>query len=291
MMTSNQQTLAGSVSFSGCGIHSGSPATVELHPAPPDSGINFRCGHVYIPAHWSALTGSERAVSLSAEGATVSTVEHLLAALAGCGVSNCLIDCTGGEIPDPDGTAAFWMSLLQQCGVTEQPVPRRLRQLPEAGMVRHGESWLQYFPGPELRLFCGVSFAHAALADHWAQFCFGSGDFAVEVAGARTLAFWEELRDLWKQGLALGGTFRGTLVFDSNGQIAGKPAAPDECARHKLLDLSGDLMLFGEQLTGTVIGWRSGHRLHTDFVRRAAAGTLDPVDLQLIPAEYRSVME
>lgn len=289
-MKRRQQTLARAVQYAGIGLHSGAPAEVTLQPAPPDSGIVFADRHGNsVPADWRFVRSTQRAVTLGCGDFEVATVEHLLAALSACGVDNCRIYCSEREIPDPDGCAAVWVGLLREAGFREQQVLRREIRPGREGCLLSGGSGIHYFPQMEDRLICAVDFDRPGAGLETAVFVPEEDDFLTGPGCARTVAFWDELRHLWRQGLGLGGTFRGTLVYGEAGVVAGTAPLPGEIARHKLLDLYGDLVLCGAPVRGTVVAWKSGHTLHAAFAEALMQDRLAPPQPERMPDFLREI--
>lgn len=263
-----QRTIAEKISCTGIGLHSGQPVEITLHPARIDSGITFlrslRGQSVRIPALADSVSATAYATTLGSGVATVSTVEHLLAALHGLGIDNVDVEVDGPEIPILDGSAASFVFLIRSAGVFEQAAPRRVVRVRRPVEVRAGERWIRLEPGRGLRVHCEIDFAHPAIGRQRLDgFELTPERFEEEIASARTFGFVHEVDTLWRAGLARGASLENTIVLDENGVMNPDGLRmPDEIVRHKVLDLIGDLALLGSRLQATVHVCRGGHALH-----------------------------
>lgn len=271
----SQATIATPVEVSGAGLHSGAPATVRLEPA-FGSGrtIGSSDGSVF-PAHVRAVRDDARATCLGGgdgEGADVSTVEHLLAALSAFGIDHVVIRVEGGEVPALDGSAAAFVELLRGAGrvptETEQSGHRPI-ELKETVEVREGDRFVRAEPASAFGLRYDIDFDHPAVGRQSITFERLTPEvFADEIAPARTFGFLEDLDALRRLGLAGGAGLDNTLVFDDAGIVNEGPLRfPDECVRHKVIDLIGDLALLDAPLQAFVTANKAGHRLHHALVR------------------------
>ncbi len=258
-----QKTIARAVAISGVGIHSGRPVRLRLHPAPEGTGIVFRRSDsgVEIPALSTAVSSVELATTLGRDDVTISTVEHLLAAVRAFDVDNLFVDLNGPEVPILDGSALPFLHLLKAAGLRAQEAPRRILAVTAPLEVRLGAKRIRATPYAGLRLTYAIDFAHPAIGHQEIDLVVDRDSFARELAPARTFALWEDVEQLHRRGLGLGGDADNCVVFSNEG-----PNNPlrfaDEPVRHKALDAVGDLSLIGSPLWAHVEIERGGHLLH-----------------------------
>jgi len=264
-----QRTLKNAIHCSGTALHSGAQVSMTLHPAKPNSGIVFQRSDLSaqgasIPAHWRRVCETRLCTKLSNdESASVSTVEHLMAALAGCGIDNTLIEINGGEVPVMDGSAAPFVFLIECAGVVEQDAPRNLiRILKPVSVVEEGRR-ASLTPADVFSIHCEIDFKSNAVAHQSYDFQMVNGNFKSEISRARTFGFLHEVDHLRANGLALGGSLDNAVVV-SGDQILNEDGLryDDEFVRHKVLDTIGDLYLAGGQIIGHFEGIHSGHALN-----------------------------
>jgi UDP-3-O-[3-hydroxymyristoyl] N-acetylglucosamine deacetylase len=277
-----RQTVERGVSVSGVGIHTGAEARVFLHPAPWGQGVTFLQGKQSIPALASSVVDTSRCTVLGQNGVTVSTVEHLLSACAGLGVTDVTVEVQGPELPIGDGSANLWVEALQSADLKQGPLVAPIH-IPHPVLVSgKGGAFIVAYPLPP-----GESHAQFTYAGSWehplvqtqvARFEPVRERYDEIVAPARTFGFIEEVEALLKAGLAKGGSFDTALVVYSD-HYSAPLRFGDELARHKLLDLMGDLFLCGiTGLVADIIAVRSGHRLNIAFanaLRKAVAPNED----------------
>jgi UDP-3-O-[3-hydroxymyristoyl] N-acetylglucosamine deacetylase len=270
-MMQTQHTLRDVFEFEGVGLHTGADARVCVRPQVAGSGLRFRLAD--FPAHAENVVETRRATVVGSGGHTVSTVEHLLAALFAMGVDNAAIDVDGPEIPVMDGSSAAFAEAIAKIGLVDQHTPRATFTLDAPIVVRDGEALLAVFPADEFRVRFAVDYA----APIGAQFIDATIDpdfFIREIAPARTFGYLHEVEALRAAGLARGGSLDNALVFAPDG-----PMTPlrwhNEVVRHKVLDLIGDFALLGGWPQLEVISVKSGHKLHARAASalRAAAAT------------------
>ena len=255
-----QTTLKDPISFEGVGVHTGAPARVEIYPLRADAGLQFRTGGVTFPATAEYVTDTQRATVIGAEGASVSTIEHLMSALFGMGIDNALICVDGPEIPIMDGSAKAFADAIAAAGTQTLTEPRR-RFIPAAPMFfRDGDKTLVVLPASSLRIKFAVDYP-APVGAHYFDGEITPEFFAREIAPSRTFAFEHEVEALRRRGLALGGTLENAIVFAPSGPLS--PLRwPNEVVRHKVLDLIGDLALLGAYPQCEVVSLKSGHKLN-----------------------------
>jgi UDP-3-O-[3-hydroxymyristoyl] N-acetylglucosamine deacetylase len=263
-----QQTLKSPVTFNGVGLHSGRPVRLTVNPASADYGIWFRrtditTGDAMIPARWDAVEPSSLCTMLTnRKGATVQTVEHLMAALAGLGIHNALIEIDGPEVPILDGSAVPFVDRLLARGLREQAVPVRAIRVLKTIEVREGEALARLQPAEMLEIDFAIDFAERAIGRQSRALSMSNGSFVRELADSRTFCRQSDVDAMRARGLALGGTLENAVVFDDDRVLSpGGLRHPDEPVRHKMLDALGDLALAGGPILGRYTGERAGHAL------------------------------
>ena len=269
-------TLAGRLELSGVGLHSGATARVTVAPARAAEGIYFvrtdrRVGtaEIRIPASPRQVTSTRLSTTLGAGGSTVSTVEHFLAAACGTGVTACRVEVDGPELPLLDGSAMRWLTAIQAVGLSSLATPTRPIRLRSTCWVREDDAWIVALPAAEPQLAYGIEFRnHPPIGRQWFSWAPREGTFAEEVAPARTFGLYEQLEALRSQGLIRGATPDSAIVCDSEQWLTGPLRFVDEPARHKLLDLVGDLALLGTLPCAHVVAWKASHRLHVELARQ-----------------------
>lgn len=273
------RTIGTSVTVSGVGIHTGATTCATLEPAPrPGTGVVFRVRGASgqaeeIPARASNVEGTARCTVLKGPGgASVATVEHLLSALTASGVTDCVVAVDGPELPIGDGSALLWTEALRQAGiVTSGDILEPIAVDAPRTVTGANGAFIAAFPANELRLTVAISFEHALVGTQVARFEPGRGDsYATAIAPARTFGFIEEVEALRASGLARGGSVENAVVVHAD-HFSSPLRFSDELARHKLLDVLGDLALVGAPLVADIIAVRPSHRLNTDFARLLAA--------------------
>lgn len=277
-----QTTLARAVECAGVGLHGGELARVRILPAQRRAGIVYRrvdlsAGGVpvEISASLEGVSRVDHATTLSADtGAgrvSVSTVEHLNAALRGLGIDSCTVEVDRPEVPILDGSSAPWVALLKKAGRRTLPRGRRHMRIVRPKTVTLGDSSISCYPADDFRVTCAIDFAHAAIGRQEISLTVTPQAFERELAAARTFGFLHEVEALRAAGLARGGSLENALVVGDEGVVNGPLRFPDEFVRHKALDLVGDLALLGMPLAGHFVARRAGHRLHVEFARELLA--------------------
>lgn len=265
-----QRTIRRMVTLEGIGLHTGAPVRVRLEAAPPGSGIVFirrdRPGAVPIAAAVGAVRDTRRGITLGdGDGLTVATVEHLLSAAAGVGIDNLRVELDGPELPALDGSAAGFVRALEEAGAVEQKVAARVIALGEME-IAEGRGRAATRPAEEFHVTYTVDLP-PPLGEQVASA--GLDAYRESVAPARTWGFAEEAAALRARGLARGAGLENVLVIGPGGYLI-PPRFPDEPARHKILDLIGDLALLGARLRGQVEVAQGGHALHLVLAREIA---------------------
>lgn len=263
----HQKTIRRPTSLEGVGLHSGKPARITLRPAPPHSGIVFRvAGHDEpIPATPENVVDSHYATTVGRNGTRVQTVEHLLAAAAGLGIDNLIVEVEGSEIPAADGSAKPFVALLAAAGRAEQSVPRRPIVVPYPIRVGSGPRWIEIVPADTFRVSYTLDNDHPAVGLQAISCAPTERMFVEEFAPARTYGFLKDLGGLRKKGLARGASLENAIGIGKRGVLNGLRYR-DEFVRHKILDLIGDLALLGRPIAGHVIARNAGHALNLELV-------------------------
>ena len=271
MKAGKQTTLCDEASVSGIGVHSGSPVTLTLHPADAGAGIVFlRTGlpgrsDCEIRADVRAVTATEFATVLGDDdGPLCATAEHVLAALAGLGVDNAVVEVDGPEVPIMDGSAEAFVAAIDHAGIRSLDAPRRFLKVLKPVRVTQGRSVGEILPNSRgLRLEVDIDFDHPMIGRQRCALDLSPASFRRELARARTFGFMRDVAKLWNQGYALGASFETTLVVSETRVLnADGVRYPDEFVRHKALDAVGDLALAGLPLLATYRSVRGGHTLN-----------------------------
>jgi len=298
-MTTLQTTLRRPGAIAGIGLHSGRPMAMTLRPARAGRGIVFVRRDAppavrLIRADWRAVASSRLATVLgNGHGIAACTVEHVMAALRGCGVDNAVIDLDGDEVPIADGSAAPFVRLIRDAGLTPLHAPRRSIRVREPVEVCAGESRVRLEPHDGVRFTVGIDFPSRAIGRQQVSFDLDRPTFERDIAPARTFGFAEQLAELHAQGLARGGS-TATAILVAGDTVLNPQGLrfADEFARHKLLDSIGDLYLAGAPLLGHYIGFKPSHALNvallaTLFAREEAWEWVDAASGEAEPRRSR----
>jgi UDP-3-O-[3-hydroxymyristoyl] N-acetylglucosamine deacetylase len=272
---SYRRTLKQPVGCTGIGLHSGKPVRLRLAPAPAEHGVRFRRVDVgvEIPATLGHLSRQDHATTLSRDGVSVDTVEHLLSALYALGVDDVLVEVDGPEIPILDGSAAPFVILIHEAGLRpHQAVRQHLKVLKPVEVV-HGGKWARLSPSEHFEVAYAIGFDHPLLRHQAATFRISPRAFSEWVAPARTFGFLREVETLRRHGLALGGSLENAIVIGESGVLNSKLRFDDEFVRHKILDAIGDLALLGHPLVGRLEASKAGHALHAAVAQKLLATT------------------
>lgn len=268
-----QTTLKSRVSFDGIGLHSGAPVTIVLHPAAANTGVVFRrvdlTGTPQLAAKWDSVIVSPLNTRLTnTGGVTVSTIEHLMAALSGCGVHNVLVDIDGPEVPILDGSAATFVRGIVNVGLTRLSAPLRAIEILKDVSVSEGEAFAQLSPATSLQIDFAIDFADAAIGKQHKTLNMANGTFVRELCDSRTFCRSADVDAMRANGLALGGTMENAVVVDGATVLTpGGLRHADEAVRHKMLDALGDLYTAGAPILGRYTGTRSGHAMTNRLLR------------------------
>jgi len=240
--------------------------TLSLKPAPADYGIRFQRADlkgVDIPAHVSHLGDQQHLqTGLVRDRASVETIEHLLAALRGMGIDNLVIELNQAEVPIMDGSAAPWVYLVQDAGIKELNVPRKVIQIQRPIQIQDGDKRIALYPSDRFKISYTISFDHPMLRHQQKTMDVDEQTFIDEIAPARTFGFLKDVEMLRQRGLALGGSLENAIILGETG-VLNQLRFEDEFVRHKMLDVIGDLALVGHPIQGHLVVHRGGHALHT----------------------------
>jgi len=269
-----QRTLKNIIKATGVGLHTGEKVFLSLRPAAPNTGIVFRRVDlpepIDIPATPQNVGETTLSTTLVKGDVKVSTVEHLLSALAGLGIDNAYIDVSAPEVPIMDGSAGPFVFLIQSAGVEEQNAPKRFIRIKKPIRVQDGDKWASFEPYEGFKVGFTIDFDHPAFNEdvQSASIDFSSTSFVKEVSRARTFGFMRDIEALRKRRLALGGSMDNAIVVDSY-RILNEDGLryADEFVKHKILDAIGDLYLLGHSLIGSFTGYKSGHGLNNLLLR------------------------
>jgi len=277
-----RRTLRREVGCTGIGLHSGRPVRLRLLPAPAEHGIRFARTDVgvEIPATLAHVGEQDHATTLSRDGVSIGTVEHLLAALAGLGVDDVRVEVDGPEVPVLDGSAAPFVILLHEAGLRPLALPRLHLRVVEPVAVVHGGKSARLIPAEHFEVSYAIGFDHPLLRHQAFSVRVTPRTFTEQVAPARTFGFLREVEMLRKSGLALGGSLENAVVIGETGVLNNKLRFEDEFVRHKILDAVGDLALLGFPLLGRLEATRAGHALHTAVAQKLLA---TPGAFEMVP--------
>jgi UDP-3-O-[3-hydroxymyristoyl] N-acetylglucosamine deacetylase/3-hydroxyacyl-[acyl-carrier-protein] dehydratase len=271
----NQQTLRQSASFDGIGLHSGNRVKMTFLPAPPDSGIRFRRadldGRPEIEARIENVSETNRSTSIARGNVRVHTVEHVLAAFAGCGVDNAVVELDANEPPIADGSSRMYCRMIEEAGLEPQSARRESLPVTEPIEFEFGESLMAIFPHDRFKVTC----TSADTGGRFTEF------FSIEVtpetwqrelADARTFCFFDEIEYLIKNGLIKGGSLENAVVIRDDAVLTTEPLRyPEEFVRHKILDIIGDLALVGRPVQGHVVAVKPSHAANCELARQLVA--------------------
>ena len=271
-----QRTIRRSISCAGIGLHSGRKVTLSLKPASAHSGIWFRrsdLGGLELPATVQHVGGIHYATGLTRDAVRVDTVEHLLAALVSLGIDNVVVELNSPEVPIMDGSAAPFIYLIQEAGVRELGAPRRYLKVVRPISLSRGDKRIALYPSDHFKVTYSIAFDHPLLRHQSRTVRMTPQSFVDEIAPARTFTFLKEVEMLRQQGLALGGSLENAVVIGDTGVLNSGLRFDDECVRHKILDVIGDMALVGYPVIGHLVAHRGGHALHTAFAAQVREET------------------
>lgn len=270
-----QRTLKNSIRATGIGLHTGKKVFLTLAPAPVDAGIVFRRTDItpaaVIPCSALNVRNTQLATRLYNEGdVNVSTIEHLMAAFAGLGIDNCVVDVSADEIPIMDGSAAPFVYLIQTAQIQEQAAAKQFIRIKKPVEVRIDDKWARFEPFNGFKVDFTIDFKHPVFQKESQRLCvdFASASFVKDISRARTFGFMRDIEELHKRDLALGGSVENAIVIDDHRVLNSEGLRyKNEFVRHKILDGIGDIYLMGHSLIGAFSGYKSGHELNNLLVR------------------------
>jgi UDP-3-O-[3-hydroxymyristoyl] N-acetylglucosamine deacetylase len=273
-----QRTLKNSIRATGVGLHSGQKVFMSLLPAGPDTGVIFRRVDlekpVEIPAYALNVGATELASTLMKDGAKVATVEHLMSAIAGLGIDNCVVELSAPEVPIMDGSSGPFVFLIQSAGIQEQDAPKRFVRIKQPLQVQDGDKYARFEPYEGFRVSFSIDFRHPVFktSRQTATVDFSTTSFVKEVSRARTFGFMRDVETMRSKNLALGGSLDNAVVLDEYRILNNEGLRyEDEFVRHKILDAIGDLYLMGHSLIGSYTAYKSGHQLNNKLLRALIA--------------------
>ncbi len=292
----NQTTIERAVTCSGIGLHSGNKVYLALRPAAANTGIIF---DIHTPDGIRRVSPSPKAVAttvlattLGLNGATVSTVEHLLATVLGLGIDNLVVSVEGGEIPIMDGSASAFLSLFAEAGVRKLSASRKVMRVNRPLELHDGNKYIRALPYAGFRIDYTIDFPHPTIGRE--RFCMDvTPESFSRVANARTFGFFKDVEYLRSNGLARGGSLESVVVLDDNGVMNPEGLRyKDEFVRHKVLDFIGDMAMLGMPIQGQFEVCCSGHQLNNTFLRKAEnERALTLIDLSLEEVRSRKVRD
>jgi len=270
-----QRTLKQAVRASGIGLHSGRKVYMSLLPAGPDTGIVYRRTDlnppVEIPCDAHMLREAVMCSTLVNDaGVKIMTVEHLMSALAGLGIDNCVVELSAPEIPIMDGSSGPFVFLIQSAGIHEQDAPKKFIRIRQPVQVQDGDKWARFEPYEGFRLAFNIDFKHPVFkaSGQTAVIEFSTANYVKEVSRARTFGFLRELDTLRANNLGLGASLDNVVALDDFRVVNHEGLRyDDEFVRHKILDAVGDLYLLGHPVIGAYTAYKSGHALNNKLVR------------------------
>ena len=273
-----QRTLSNTIRATGVGLHSGDKVYMTLRPAPVDAGIVFRRVDlepvVEVPARAELVTEVTLCTGLTCDNAKIQTVEHLMSALAGLGVDNCIIELSSAELPIMDGSSGPFVFLLQSAGISEQNAAKRFIRVLKTVEVTEGDKVARFTPYDGFKLGFTIAFDHPAIPAKQSrvELEFSTAAYIKEIARARTFGFMRDLEYMRERNLGLGGSMDNAIVLDEF-RVLNEDGLrfADEFVRHKILDAIGDLYLSGGQILGAYEGYKSGHALNNKLARALLA--------------------
>jgi UDP-3-O-[3-hydroxymyristoyl] N-acetylglucosamine deacetylase len=273
-----QRTLKNVIRATGVGLHTGEKIYLTLRPAPVDTGIVF-CrvdleNVVQIPANPENVGDTRLSTTLVSGDVRISTVEHLLSAMAGLGIDNAYVDLSAAEVPIMDGSAGPFVFLIQSAGIEEQNAPKRFIRIKKPVQVTDGDKVARFVPFDGFKVGFTIEFDHPAFKSDTlhSEIDFSTTSFVKEVSRARTFGFMHEIEQLRERQLALGGSLDNAVVLDDY-RVLNEDGLRyrDEFVKHKILDAIGDLYLLGHSLIGAFDGVKSGHALNNELLRALIA--------------------
>ena len=271
-MPEKQTTLAGELSFAGKGLHTGEEAKITLRPAPPDSGLRLRVGGVEERLRPSLSNGERNCNSIKTGSGEVQTIEHLFSALWGMGIDNVVVDVDGGEIPGLDGSALKFVEAIRKTGVTEQQAERRVFIPASPVSVGDAGAGITAYPSKDgkFRITYTLDYRESKLARGTVTVVVDPASYQETIAPARTFVPKQLAEQMLAAGLGKGADTTNTLVLDGDTLVDNSFRLDNECVRHKILDMIGDLAVLNRRLGVHIVAYRSGHALNIELAAALA---------------------
>lgn len=265
----SQTTLRNRATLSGVGVHSGQEVSITLHPAEADNGISFYRTNLdngrecEIPANHKHVRGTDLCTTVGVSGASVATIEHLMATLRALDVDNCMVEIDGPEVPVLDGSAEVFIDAIDQAGITTQSLARRYLKVEKPIRIEVGQSFAEFRPHNGRRLEIEIDFANPLIGRQCFEADLTAKVFRDDISRARTFGFLADVKTLWARGFALGASLENAVVIAEDRVMNPEGLRyEDEFVRHKALDAVGDIALAGAPILGCYRSYRGGHRLN-----------------------------
>ncbi len=266
-----QKTIKNYIKINGIGIHTGETIEAGFHPAPCNTGIVFKRidleGNPSIKAEYKNVVNSKREVTLKNNGVEIHTVEHLLATLSAFEITNLLVEMNGPELPIGDGSSTHFIDILEKAEIIEQEEQQKFLICNEPIYIREEEKYLIALPSDEFRITFVVDYK-SPIGTQYASYVISEKIFKEEISRSRTFGFLHEVKELWANNLAQGGSLENAVVIGKDNILNGELRYENELVRHKILDLLGDLYLAGMPILADIIAIKSGHCLNIKLVEK-----------------------
>jgi UDP-3-O-[3-hydroxymyristoyl] N-acetylglucosamine deacetylase/3-hydroxyacyl-[acyl-carrier-protein] dehydratase len=267
-----QRTIAREITYAGVGLHTGNETIINFKPAPADAGVKFvridLPDKPVIAGDIDHVIDVARGTTLGEGEVKIHTVEHVLAALAGLGIDNLIVEVNANEPPVADGSAMPFIEVLNKAGIVQQDKPKKFFEITEPIYLAQGEVVIAVLPHPTLRISFTIDYNHPALKSQFCSFEINEEVFQKEIASARTFCFLHEVESLQEQGLIKGGSLDNAVVIGDESIPVDTLRYETEFVRHKILDMVGDFYLLGVPLKGHIMALKSGHAFNVQMVRR-----------------------
>lgn len=294
-MIGQQRTIANSVTCVGIGLHSGKKTHMRLEPANEDVGIVFKRTDIddrnpFIPAVYNNVSSTTLCTTLSNEdGVEIATIEHLMAALWGCGVDNCVVEIDGPEVPIMDGSSEPFVFLIECAGILKQQKSRKIIEVLKEVTIKDKDGYVTITPSNHFGVSLEIDFNNKVIANQSSRFVAGDFCFKNDLCRARTFGMAHEVEYLRQNGLAKGGSLDNAVVVGEDGVLNEDGLRyDDEFVRHKILDCIGDVYLAGGHIKGHLKGFKSGHALNNQLLRKFFADQ-DAWRMVQIPEQSASI--
>ena len=288
-----QTTVSKPIFFEGIGLHKGLLSKLAVLPANIDSGICFKridvkAGNKFIPAVLKNVVDSELCTRLAnSDGVSVSTTEHLMAALTGCGINNAMLEIDGPEVPILDGSALAFVKEILKTGIKLQRQQLKAIRILKTVKHKHGTAWAKFQPSTNPKMSFSIEFSDAAIGTQSKTLDMSNGSFVRELCDSRTFCRYSEVEAMRSKGLALGGSYENAVVVDGKNVLSpGGFRHSDEPVRHKMLDALGDIALAGYPIIGHYVGNRAGHKITHGLLRNLFA---DEENFEIISCDKETV--